>query len=60
MKDQKIHVHYVPAYRDPAQQLKQTAGTIMHRLINAVEWSEQMGATVDEVAVQSEISSKKK
>ncbi|VFS01146.1 ATP/GTP-binding protein [Salmonella enterica subsp. houtenae] len=23
----------------------------MHRLINAVEWSEQMGATVDEVAV---------
>ena len=47
----KIHVHYVPAYRDPAQQLKQTAGTIMHRLINAVEWSEQMGATVDEVAV---------
>lgn len=47
----KIHVHYVPAYRDPAQQLKQTAGTIMHRLINAVEWSEQMGSTVDEVAV---------
>ncbi|MEA3615548.1 AAA family ATPase [Enterobacter hormaechei] len=47
----KIHVHYVPAYRDPAQQLKQTAGTIMHRLINAVEWSEQMGATVDDVAV---------
>lgn len=47
----KIHVHYVPAYRDPAQQLKQTAGTIMHRLINAVEWSEKMGATVDEVAV---------
>ncbi|MDQ0628235.1 AAA family ATPase [Pantoea agglomerans] len=47
----KIHVHYVPAYRDPAQQLKQTAGTIMHRLINAVEWSEQMEATVDEVAV---------
>ncbi|EOI6440850.1 AAA family ATPase [Yersinia enterocolitica] len=47
----KIHVHYVPAYRDPAQQLKQTAGTIMHRLINAVEWSEQMGTTVEEVAV---------
>lgn len=47
----KIHVHYVPAYRDPAQQLKQTAGTIMHRLINAVEWSEKMGSTVDEVAV---------
>ncbi|MGC1014696.1 ATP-dependent nuclease [Pantoea agglomerans] len=50
----KIHVHYVPAYRDPAQQLKQTAGTIMHRLINAVEWSEKMGATVDEVAVTIE------
>lgn len=47
----KIHVHYVPAYRDPSQQLKQTAGTIMHRLINAVEWSEQMGSTVDEVAI---------
>lgn len=47
----KIHVHYVPAYRDPAQQLKQTAGTIMHRLINAVEWSDQMASTVDEVAV---------
>ncbi|MCW6545034.1 AAA family ATPase [Yersinia ruckeri] len=47
----KIHVHYVPAYRDPAQQLKQTAGTIMHRLINAVEWSEQMGTTVEEVAL---------
>ncbi|WP_434998211.1 ATP-dependent nuclease [Pectobacterium brasiliense] len=46
----KIHVHYVPAYRDPSLQLKQTAGTIMHRLINAVEWSEEMGETIDEVA----------
>ncbi|EFM4641091.1 AAA family ATPase [Escherichia coli] len=46
----RIHVHYVPAYRDPSTQLKQTAGTIMHRLINAVEWSDDIAHKIGEGA----------
>ncbi|MFP1891133.1 ATP-dependent nuclease [Lonsdalea quercina] len=46
----RIHVHYVPAYRDPSIQLKQTAGTIMHRLINAVEWSKDIAIKINEGA----------
>lgn len=36
----RIHVHYIPAIRDPLTQIKYTAGTIMHRLIRAIEWSD--------------------
>ena len=34
-----VHVHYVPANRDPAQQIRSSAGSIMHRLLRAVEWT---------------------
>lgn len=35
-----IQVLYVPAVREPAKQLRQVAGTLMHRLFKAVHWSE--------------------
>ena len=38
----RIHVHYVPAARDPLKQLRHVSGTIMHRLLNAVVWSDNV------------------
>ncbi len=38
----RIHVHYVPAARDPVKQIRHVSGTIMHRLLNAVHWSDDV------------------
>ncbi len=35
----RIRVVYIPAIRDPAKQLRNTSGTIMHRMINSINWS---------------------
>lgn len=35
-----IHVHYIPAARDPLKQIRQAAGTVMHRLFRALNWSD--------------------
>jgi putative ATP-dependent endonuclease of the OLD family len=35
----RIHVHYVPASRDPSRQIRQVAGSFLHTLLRAVEWS---------------------
>src|SRR6185312_15160445 len=32
----RIHVHYIPAARDPLRQIRLAAGSIMHRLFGAV------------------------
>jgi len=37
----RIHVHYVPAIRDPVRQLKQASGTILSRLLMNTNWSEK-------------------
>lgn len=37
----RIHVHYVPAIRDPVRQLKQASGTILSRLLLGTNWSEK-------------------
>lgn len=47
-----IHVHYVPANRDPAQQIRFSSGSIMHRLLRAVEWTDTLRTTVDDAAQQ--------
>jgi hypothetical protein len=36
----RIHVLYVPATRDPLRQLRQAAGTLLHRLLSAIRWSD--------------------
>jgi len=37
----QIHVYYVPATRDPLSQIKYVTGSIMHRLIRAINWSDE-------------------
>lgn len=37
----RIHVHYVPAIRDPVRQLKQASGTILSRLLLGTNWSDK-------------------
>ena len=44
----RIHVHYVPAARDPLKQVRQASGSIMHRLFRAVNWSEAIGQNVED------------
>lgn len=43
-----IHVHYVPANRDPAQQMRKSANSIMHRLLRAMEWTQDFRDEVDD------------
>ena len=38
----RIHVHYIPAARDPSRQIRLASGSIMHRLFGAVNWSPEV------------------
>jgi len=42
----RIHVHYVPAARDPLKQIRQASGSIMNRLFKAVNWSDGLSQSV--------------
>ncbi len=46
----RIHVHYIPAVRDPLKQIRQAAGSIMHRLFSAVNWSDGIGESVKQAS----------
>ena len=35
----KIRMIYVPAVRDPSKQLKNVSGTMLHRIINGINWT---------------------
>ena len=35
-----IRVIYVPAVRDPSKQLKNVSGTMMHQIMNSINWSQ--------------------
>lgn len=35
----RIRVIYVPAVRDPSMQLKNASGTMMHQIMNSINWS---------------------
>lgn len=47
-----IQVYYVPANRDPAQQIRRSAGSILHRLLRAVEWTGGFRDKVDDAVQQ--------
>ena len=47
-----IHVHYVPANRNPSQQIGTAADSILNRLLHAMEWSENFRDYVDDVIQQ--------
>jgi predicted ATP-dependent endonuclease of OLD family len=46
----RIHVHYIPALRDPIKQLKHSAGTIMKTFFQAVQWSEGFKENLNSMA----------
>jgi putative ATP-dependent endonuclease of OLD family len=46
----RVHLHYIPAARDPVKQIRQVSGSIMARLFKAVNWSD---AVKEDVATAS-------
>lgn len=57
----KILVHYVPASREPSQQIRQSSGTIMHQMLQAIEWTETLREKIENAAkrIQSNFSKEK-
>lgn len=55
----KIQLHYVPATRNPQEHLKQTSNAIMHKLLTAIEWSEDLKTELQSIAesIQSKFQS---
>jgi putative ATP-dependent endonuclease of the OLD family len=49
----RIHVLYVPATRDPLRQLRQAAGTLLHRLLGAIRWSDEVREKVEQASSDS-------
>jgi putative ATP-dependent endonuclease of the OLD family len=47
----QIHVYYVPAIRDPLSQIKHVTGSIMHRLIRAINWSDEFKKSHEDLVV---------
>jgi predicted ATP-dependent endonuclease of OLD family len=46
----KIQLHYIPATRNPEEHLKQTSSSIMHKLLLAIEWSDDLKAELQSMA----------
>lgn len=46
----RIHVHYVPASRDPAREIRLVSGSLLHILLRAVEWSDTAKAEMAEAS----------
>lgn len=49
----RVHVLYVPATRDPLKQLRQAAGTLLHRLLGAIRWSAEVQKKVEKASNES-------
>jgi putative ATP-dependent endonuclease of OLD family len=45
-----IHVLYVPAFRDASKQLTQASGSLVYRILHAIEWSDAVKQSVQEAA----------
>ncbi|KUO77885.1 MAG: ATP-dependent endonuclease [Desulfosporosinus sp. BRH_c37] len=43
----KIIMVYVPAVRDPSKQLRNVSGTMMYRIMESINWSEEIKTSVD-------------
>ena len=46
----RIHVHYVPASRDPARQIRQVSGSLLHTLLRAVRWSDETKQVISDAS----------
>jgi hypothetical protein len=49
----RIHVLYVPAARDPVRQLRQASGTLLHRLLGAIRWTDGVRKKVEKASRES-------
>ncbi|MCI0748316.1 MAG: AAA family ATPase [Verrucomicrobia subdivision 3 bacterium] len=45
-----IHVLYVPAFRDASKQLTQASGSLVYRVLHAIEWSDMVKQSVEQSA----------
>ncbi|MGA2660234.1 MAG: AAA family ATPase [Verrucomicrobiota bacterium] len=45
-----IHVLYVPAFRDASRQVAEASGSILYRLLRAIEWSDAVKKAVEDSA----------
>ncbi|TWH59615.1 putative ATP-dependent endonuclease of OLD family [Desulfitobacterium sp. LBE] len=43
----KIRMVYVPAVRDPSKQLRNVSGTMMYRIMESINWSEEIKTSVE-------------
>ncbi|OJH42539.1 ATP-dependent nuclease [Cystobacter ferrugineus] len=48
----RIQVLYVPAARDPVRQIRQVSGSLLHHILQAVRWPEQVKEQVEESSNQ--------
>jgi putative ATP-dependent endonuclease of OLD family len=48
----RIRVIYVPAARDPVRQMRQVSGSLLYRLLRAVNWSDAVRDAVDAASEQ--------
>lgn len=46
----RVSVSYVPANRDPSSQLRQTTGSVLHRLFRSIRWSNSFSQALDTAA----------
>jgi len=46
----RIHVLYIPAVREPSKQIRQASGSVMGRLLKAVQWSDEIGKSVEDAS----------
>lgn len=46
----RVSLIYVPANRDPSQQVRQTTGSVLHRLFRSIRWSGRFQEELKEVA----------
>lgn len=45
-----IHVHYVPASREPAKQIRYVSGSMVNRLFRAIDWSKSTEKAVEKAS----------
>lgn len=43
----RIHTIYIPAIREPSQQLKKASGTVLGRMLRMIDWSDGISRTVE-------------
>ncbi|MCC9645198.1 AAA family ATPase [Rhodopirellula sp. JC740] len=44
---QRIHVHYIPGARDPSRHVRVSSQSLLKRLLDAANWSEELSESVD-------------